>query len=315
MQNTTIITGYSDPDLDTFACAFAYAEYLNKNGKLAKVYLSGKPHREALFVCSNFNITLPVTSEFQDMYVHDKAIPEVILVDASEVKALSNIFTPDQVVEVIDHRIINQGKEFPNAQLQIDLVGAAATLITEKYINTNTKISEQSAILLCSAIISNTINFKANVTTPRDHHAAEWLNKQVVIPENYINEMFQAKTQPDADILSLIREDFATFKFANQLVGIAQLEILNVQEFVDKRSHEIEEALLKYKKECYLDYIFISFIDLEKGNNTFMVLDDKTRNMLEMVLNISFAKNIGIKEGVTMRKTIAPLIERYLLSI
>ena len=71
-------------------------------------------------------------------------------------------------IEVVDHRAVNEADKFQNAKIQIEMVGSAATLIAEKFLHATTSTSPESAALLYSAIISNTINFQANVTTDRD---------------------------------------------------------------------------------------------------------------------------------------------------
>ena len=113
-QSRIIITSYSDPDLDGTASAIAYAELLQNQGKNTKVAFFGTPHREAQFVLKTFGIKTPVQAE-NIFNQEDK----LILVDASDLRGISNFINPKQVIEVIDHREVNQTGEFPNAKIQI----------------------------------------------------------------------------------------------------------------------------------------------------------------------------------------------------
>jgi len=173
-----LVTSYKNPDLDGTACAFSYAEFLRKSGKDVVAAVFGKPHREAQFVLNKFNIP---ALENAEKVVNN--VDGIIIVDASDLRGLSDRIQPEKVVEIIDHRKIHEANKFPNAKAQIELVGSAATLIAEKFYKNKTTISQESAALLFSAIVSNTINFQANVTTERDHKMADWLKTKFSLPK------------------------------------------------------------------------------------------------------------------------------------
>lgn len=306
-KNTVLITGYSNPDLDAIACAIAYAEFLQNTEEVAIAAFFGIHHREAQFVFNTFAIPQPEDAE--------KVLqnnPDIILVDASDLRGISNKINPSKVIEIIDHRKINQAENFPNAKTQIDLVGAAATLIAEKFFNKKVEISSTSAALLYSAIISNTANFQANVTTDRDKKMANWLLTKFSIPQGYIHNMFTYKSTFTEPLLDVINHDFATLEFNDLKIGIGQLEIINVKDFIISQEEIIEASLQKIKEERTLDIIFLSIIDLEKVNNTFIAIDDLAKNLLSKSLNVLFSNNIAIKDGIIMRKTIAPLLKETL---
>ena len=227
-------------------------------------------------------------------------------------KGISSSIHTDQVVEIIDHRKINQANMFPNAKVQVELVGSAATLIAEKYFNQHIPISEESAILLYSAIISNTINFQANVTTERDKKMANWLNSKLDLPHDYIHSMFADKSILNEPLREVFEHDFATFTFSNKHIGIMQLEIINVDEFINSKLEEIKKVLSEMKDEKKLEYIFLTAIDLEKATNTFLIIDLETQKLLEKALEVTFQRDIAHKSGIMMRKTITPLVKHVL---
>jgi manganese-dependent inorganic pyrophosphatase len=183
-----LITCYVNPDLDGVASAIAYAEFLHKSGKNTLAGIIGEPQDEAKYVFDSFNISYPKIINATDDF------DEIILVDSSELNALEGKVSVEKVIEIIDHRKINEVDKFPSAKVQIELVGAAATLIAEKFMKSGVNISKESAILIYSAIISNTLNFKSSVTTNRDIKAAEWLQKIINLPDNYWEELFTAKS-------------------------------------------------------------------------------------------------------------------------
>lgn len=302
-----LVTPYKNPDLDGTACAFGYAEFLRKNGKDVMAAVFGKPHREAQFVLDKFDIP---ALENAEKVVNN--IDGIIIVDASDLRGLSDKIDPKKVIEIIDHRKIHEAHKFPNAKAQIELVGSAATLIAEKFYNNKTTISPESAQLLFSAIVSNTINFQANVTTERDHKMADWLKTKFSLPDNYVHEMFSDKSQFKKSLKETIIDNFATFHFNNHNLGIAQLEIINVSEFIRENLVKIEKILEELKKERSLDLIFLTCIDLEKVFNEIVIIDEKTQKFVEQALKVKFKDRVTKRDGILMRKEIVPLIKEVL---
>jgi len=307
-MNTILVTAYESPDLDGTACAIAYGEFLTKKGDDVIIGLFGTPHREAQFVFKTFNIPKPQAAE---KILTDET--KVIILDASELAGINKNIKPANVIKIIDHRKVNDTEKFPNATAQIELVGSCATLIAEKFANEHIEISEGSAALLYSAIVSNTVNFLANVTTERDRKMADWLLTKVKLPDNYIHDMFAAKSQFTKPLKEVFVDDFATFMFAQKTLGIAQLEIVDGEKFVNNNRDEIQKSLNQLKNEQRLDYIFLTTIDVEKGGNTFVVVDEGTKVLLEKGLLISFMGNIAKRPGgVMMRKTLTPILKELL---
>ena len=66
-EHRVLVTSYVSPDLDGFACAIAYAEFLNKTGKPAETVIYGTPHDEALFLIKHFNFSDHYSCDF-DLY-------------------------------------------------------------------------------------------------------------------------------------------------------------------------------------------------------------------------------------------------------
>lgn len=302
-----IVTSYVLPDLDGTACAFAYAELLQKSGIDAIFALSGMPHQEAIFVLKKAKIDT-ITDAEQLIHQEDK----IVLVDASDTRGISKKILPEQVIEIIDHRKIHEAHMFPNAKIQIEYVGSAATLIAEKFHTTNTDISKESALLLYSAIISNTINFKAAVTTERDKSMADRLLTHLELPNEYILEMFEDKSQFHKPLYDTIDDELATFTIADTEIGIGQLEFINVEKYVEEHEEEILSILASLKEQEHLDKIFLSCIDIIDGYNYFITNQEDTKDMISKTLQITFRGNIARREGIIMRKEIVPLLKELL---
>jgi manganese-dependent inorganic pyrophosphatase len=300
-----VVTSYTEPDLDGFACSVAYAEFLNKTGTPAVVRFFGEPHVEAKYLVKKFDLKIEETTSV--------SLDKVALVDASELRNLDKFIKPENVIEIIDHRKVNDAALFKNARLQIEFVGSAATLITEKFYEKGMDVSTPAATLLYGAIVSNTLNFRANVTTDRDRRMAEWLNKKFGFTQVFIDDMFRAKSDVSGKKLTeRIDADFAWFQFGEKKIGCAQLEIMDGNAVVLARHKEILGILEKLKANDRLDDIFLSLIDLGGGFNIFIAESSAMQSALSDVLNIKFDDTVAVRSGFIMRKEIAPLLKAKL---
>lgn len=302
-----LVTCYVNPDLDGFAGAIAYSEFLQKTGTDAQVGIIGQAHDEVKYILEHFSFASPLQILNSDNF--DK----VILVDASDLNGLEGKIDAKKVVEIIDHRKIHEADKFPNAKAQIEFVGAAATLVAEKFMENKIEISKETATLLLGAIISNTLNFKGSVTTERDKIAATWLNKTAELADDFWKDLFMAKSDLAGQKLAKrIEGDFADFIFGGKKIGIAQVEIIGAEKLVTERGNEITQILEKIRKEINLDYIFQNTIELEETKNFFVACDLETKKLLEKVLNVHFVGVVAERPNLIMRKQIVPLLKNEL---
>lgn len=302
-----LVTCYVDPDLDGIAGAMAYCELLNKSGSNAVAGIIGDPHDEARYVFERFGIPYPLALGNADDF------DEVILVDSSELAGLEGKISPEKVIEIIDHRKINDAHAFPNARVQIELVGAASTLVVEKFMHAHLAFSKEAAILLCGAIISNTLNFQGGVTTDRDKDAYVWLNTVARLPELFWRELFTAKSDLSGPKLQRrIEGDFARFVLGDKKLGIAQIEVIRAKRLIEERRDEVIHELDSLKESSGLDYIFQNTIELDGGKNYFVTSDHATQRLLEKVLGVRFCENVAERQQLIMRKEIVPLLKEEL---
>jgi len=305
-----LVTSYINPDLDGVASVIAYAEFLQKTDKKNVAGIIGNIQDEVKYVLDRFGFSCPESIANADDF------DDVILVDVSDVKGLEGKISPGKVIEIIDHRKVHEANKFIKAKVQIELVGAVATLIAERFMKNNIEISKESAILLYGAIISNTLNFKGSVTTGRDKKAAEWLNQVAKLPENFWKDLFIAKSDLSGDKLSdRINDDFKWFVIGGKKVGIAQIEMIDAKKLIDERGMEIIQTLEKLKSEMNLDFVFQNTIELESNKNFFVAGDTQTKKLLEKVLNVQFVGISAEKSELILRKQIVPFLKQELEKI
>ncbi|MEK7097388.1 MAG: DHHA2 domain-containing protein, partial [Patescibacteria group bacterium] len=234
--------------------------------------------------------------------------------DVSELFLLNNKVAADKVIEIIDHRLIGQLDDFKNAKKQIELVGSAATLVAERFFQNNVEMSQNSAILLLSAIISNTLNFKGSVTTDRDKNVAEELFKISQLPRDYFRELFAAKSDLTGEKLkaALLAEITVTRIIAGKRMVMPQLEIIGSEKLVADRLQEIISILQDIQNKDQLDFIFLNLVDLENGRNYFVTSDSDTKNLIGQMFNLDFVGDYATRDGLILRKQIWPMTKNQL---
>lgn len=302
-----LVTCYVNPDLDGLAGAVAYAEFLQKKNQTAVAGIIGWPHEEARYILDRFGLDYP------DLIESAAGFDEVVLVDASDLNGLDGKIPPDKVIEIIDHRQVHEAEKFPNAKAQIELVGAAATLVAEKFMHNGVAISRPAATLLYGAIISNTLNFKAGVTTERDKVAALWLNRTAALPADFWEELFQAKSDLSGPKLAKrIESDLAQFVWDGVKAGIAQIEMIGAEMLVEERLDEIVAILDKMQLEIGFDVFFLNLLELKDDKTILVASDLRTQDALSQALGAQFVGAVARLPRLIMRKQIIPLIKTVL---
>lgn len=100
----------------------------------------------------------------------------------------------EKIIGIIDHHVgyAEYWKDKLKEKAQIKFIGSVATIIVELYEKESLleQISRDLAILLMSAILDNTLNLKAKITTKRDISAYKKLEK-IINDETYPEKYFQ----------------------------------------------------------------------------------------------------------------------------
>ena len=300
----TIVTSYVSPDLDGVSSMVAYSEYLNKTGVPSTYHIEGVPKKEVGIVCDLFHIVL----------AGEKMRPEtsVVVVDTNNLEEVPFV-TPEQIVEFIDHHSKNKSSEAcTNAKIQIERLGAAATLVAERFKENNISISRESAILLYYGIISNSINLKASITSQKDIEMTEWLKKQCSeISEEMIKTIFTLKSKIEDKDLREEMEAEIVLPCGDKRITVAQLELAGMEDFLQEKEEKIVSILQQLKREKDLDYICINCVDILNGFNMIVTIDDETEQFLEKLLGCQFENRRYKFDKIMQRKDITKAIREF----
>ena len=306
-----IVTSYHEPDLDGVSCMYAYTELLNRKSENVEYFIWGKPKQEVNIVCNIFGIELK--------YKRVEEIPEnseFIIVDLNGKEQLHSMIKPDKIIEIVDHHGLSRWLQSYTSikRLQIDKVGAAATIITERYMTSGLVPSRESAILLFYGIISNSINLKSNITEQRDIEACQWLkNICKDISDEKIKEIFIKKSNIKDCNLRFEMECEIPNTFPDFKVIIAQLEIANLDSFLKEKQQQILNIMQSVKREKKVDYIFINCVDILNGYIIILPADEVSKQFVTKTFNYSFDQNNMAKiDKIIQRKNLTAILrEKY----
>lgn len=282
---TVVVTPRATPDLDGVACAVAYAELLQVKGWDAVAVVAGVPDAEARFVLATLNVS-PATEARPDA---------IVLVDASDTRGLPSWVDPDAVVSVIDHRLHHEAHTlFRNASVQIEAVGAAATLVSERWRAYDRLPSPTSAQLLQAAILSNTQGLRGSVTTERDRVALAWLSDIAPLPAELVTGQLAARTDEVLQDLAgaLVRES-KTFHHGDVPFVVSQIEVLDGESVVAEVVRIAPELGPR---------AMVNVVDVETASSTVVVPDPAFRGWVRSTLSIDFQGATARLDPAVLRK-------------
>lgn len=283
-------------DIDAYAGCIAYANLLNLKGISAKAVSTAK---------INESITPSLLKLSNKLEQYEKSDnDEFIIIDVSNKDFFDDIVAEDKVIEVIDHHI--GCEEYWQNKLgekaNIEFIGAVATLIVELYEKEKLieKMTKDIAYLLMSAILDNTLNFKAKVTTDRDKTAYKKLEMIVECKENYAEKYFlECQSNIEKNLKIAIENDTKIEKINDKLPTVfGQLTVWDKKSVVDNKK-TIYDTLNNIGTEWMMNLIC-----LQDGKSFIIAPNLKTQKNLEKLLNGKFQDDVMELEDVWLRKEI-----------
>jgi nanoRNase/pAp phosphatase (c-di-AMP/oligoRNAs hydrolase) len=288
-----ITAGELYTDIDAFSCAIAYSYLLNQKGIENKVYLPGVLNASVTNTVKSWNLKF-------ETQIQVKQEDKFIIVDASESSHIAKPANDNNIIEVFDHRygFADHYNNLLGDKSKIEMVGACATLIWEEYKKQNIEIDSLNANLLILAIVSNTLDFKSSVTTPRDLKSFEELLQFIDMPLNWKENYFKEQSEYiEKNPKQAVLED--TKNISSDLV-FAQIELWSGYEFLNKNKLEIKEALESLDNPKWM----ISIPSISEGVNYIYTESDYIKDLLKKIIEIDFNGDIGKTSKLWLRKEI-----------
>ena len=305
-MNNILIFGHQNPDTDSICSSLVKESLEKKNGNNSvKAVRLGNVNKETQYVLNYLGIQAP------DLINEVEEGQEVILVDHNEFNQSVNGIKNAKILSVVDHHRISNFETSEPLYYLAKPFGCTSTILFEEYKQNNINIDKKEAVLMASAIISDTLLLKSPTTTDHDRNALAELEKIANIDINkYGLEMLKAGTDlDDFSEKELINLDAKSLDKNGIKFVIAQVNTVSIEDVL-KRQEKLEEAIRKEIKENGLSLFVLAITDILNSNSEIIALGDKA-GILEKAFNNKLENNKMFLEGVVSRKKqILPVIDK-----
>lgn len=189
MENKTLIFGHKSPDTDSI-CSSLVMEKFDKNlGFDVEAVRLGEVNKETAYVLNYLGIEAP---RMIDCVEDGQA---VVLVDHNEFSQSVDGIEKAKIETVVDHHRIANFQTAEPLYYRAEPVGCTSTILYKKFKEENMAIEKKEAVLMLSAIVSDTLLFKSPTCTKEDKKACEELARIAEIDINtYGLDMLKAGT-------------------------------------------------------------------------------------------------------------------------
>ena len=290
-----LVFGHKNPDTDTICSAIAYAELKNKLGKDVKAVRLGEINEETKYALNYFKVEKPEL-------VENVAGKEIILVDHNERTQTAEGFEEAKVLELIDHHRISNFNVDEPLYARLEPVGCTATIILKLFKENNFVPSKETAGLMLSAIISDTLLFKSPTCTECDVKAGKELAEIAgVNTDEYGLEMLKAGTAlGDKSEAELLNMDMKIFEIDGSKIGVAQVNTVNESEVLERKEKLLAEIDNIIAKEG-LKFFMFAITNILSNNSVALVSGDGN-DIIEKAFGEKVDSNLVTLKGVVSRK-------------
>ena len=290
-----LVFGHKNPDTDTICSAIAYAELKNKLGKDVKAVRLGEVNEETKYALNYFKVEKPEL-------VENVAGKEIILVDHNERTQTADGFEEAKVLELIDHHRISNFNVDEPLYARVEPVGCTATIILKLFKENNLVPSKETAGLMLSAIISDTLLFKSPTCTQCDAKAGKELAEIAGVDlKEYGLEMLKAGTAlGDKSEAELLNMDMKIFEIDGEKIGVAQVNTVNEAEVLERKEKLLAEIDNIIAKEG-LKFFMLAITNILTNDSTALV-SGNGNDVIEKAFGEKVDSNLVTLKGVVSRK-------------
>ena len=296
---TIKVFGHKSPDTDSTGSPIIWAWYLNEcRGVAAEPRLLGEPNTEAQFVLRHWNLDRPALLE--DVTGDD----EVVIVDTNNVAELPASINNAQVIEVIDHHMLQGGlKTKGPINITVRPVACTATIMHDLMGADAAKMPDEIKGAMLSCILSDTLAFRSPTTTDVDRNLAEALADDLDIRiEDHASQMFSAKSDVSSYSNSeLLRMDSKQYEVGGTKLRVSVLETTSPATVLARKDGLIED-MAEVAEEDGVDQVLFFLIDILNEDALLFIPNDQVKSIAEKSFDIGVKGDIAALPGVVSRK-------------
>ena len=208
-----------------------------------------------------------------------------------------------QILEVVDHHKFANFQTNEATKIRTEPVGCTSTIVYGLYKEAKIEPDEKTALLMLSAILSDTLLFKSPTCTSKDVEVAKELAKLAKIKdiEKYGMEMLVAGTSMSKESMKeIINQDKKVFPVGDMEIAVAQINTVQIQELADRKEEIKKEVEHEIGKYGYSLFIFV-VTDIINSNSLLFVYG-KEIDLVQNAFKRDVVDNQVLLENVVSRK-------------
>lgn len=299
------IFGHTTPDSDSIIGAISLSYLKNRLGEDTVPTRQGEINPETAWILEKFGYEAPELKT-------EVAGEDVYLVDFSDLAQAPKDIKEANILGIVDHHKLGDITTDAPLECWIRPIGCSNTVIKQMYDYYGVEIPKEIAGMMMCAILSDTVIFKSPTCTKEDTKACKELAKIAGI-EDYKAlgmEMFIVKSDVlNATPRELVTRDFKDFNMGSNLIGVGQLEVVDLSVF-DTMKTDLYEDMKKLKIEGERHSVLLLLTDIMKVGSQLLVVSDDPEK-IENAFNVKLKEDEVWLEGVMSRKKqIIPFLEK-----
>ena len=228
---------------------------------------------------------------------------KVIMVDHNEFSQSVEGIQDAHILEVVDHHKFANFQTNEATKIRTEPVGCTSTIVYGLYKEAKIEPDEKTALLMLSAILSDTLLFKSPTCTSRDVEVAKELAKLAKVDNisEYGMEMLIAGTSmAKSSMKEIINQDKKIFPIGDMEIAVAQINTVQIEELSARKEEiakEIEHEIGKYGYSLFL-FVVTDIIN----SNSLVFTYGKEIELVENAFKKEVVNNEILLENVVSRK-------------
>lgn len=301
----TYIFGHTTPDTDSIVGAISLSYLKNQLKEECIAARQGELNPETQWILDRFGYEAPLLKT-------EYAGENVYLIDFMESSQSPKDIDKATILGIVDHHKLGDLKTDAPLEMWVRPVGCSNTIVKQMFDYYNVEIPKELAAMMMCAILSDTVIFKSPTCTKEDTKACKELALIAGI-EDYKAlgmEMFTIKSNVlNATPKELVLRDFKDFNMSGNLVGVGQLEVVDLSVF-DTMKEKLFTAMQELKIEGERNTVLLLLTDIMQEGSQLLVLSDNS-DKIENAFDINLEDNQAWLKGVMSRKKqIIPFLEK-----
>lgn len=237
-----LVVGHKNPDSDSICSALVAAELLKARGLSAKAIRQGEVNRETQHILEQAGVSAPELST-------SVAGEKVWLVDYSDVAQAPDDLNQAEILGIIDHHRLGDVMTVNPLEAWIWPVGCTCTILFNLCKMEQVPVTRSLAILMMSAILSDTVGFASPTCTEKDKQAVTELAQLAEVDDlaAFTQQLLIAKTDIEGlSAAQLVEKDLKAYPFNGRDVIVGQVELATLDQVADM----IDELEADLQQRC-----------------------------------------------------------------